>query len=295
MKFGKVEDVSVVDFSLPKDTNATKTILKQNKSKNPTEIYIGCAKWNKKDLKGFYPKGVKDELSYYSNEFNSIEMNATFYKMPDFAQVEKWKTKVPKDFKFCPKITNSISHFKRLLNAEKDTEQFCNAVAGFEDNLGTVFLQLHDNFQPKDFDRLKAYLESFPQGIPLAVEVRNHMWMEDKDVFVQYTSLLEKLSLSNIIVDTAGRRELLHMHLTNNTAFVRFVGANDPTDYDRLDEWVVRIAKWKKEGLKTLYFFIHQNVEEASPLLAAHFIKGLNETAGVELKIPNKSTQSILF
>ncbi|PZP45148.1 MAG: DUF72 domain-containing protein, partial [Pseudopedobacter saltans] len=96
MKFGKVDDPSLVDFSLPDDTVATQRLLKKTKNKKETEIYIGCAKWNKKDLKGFYPKGIKDELSYYAHEFNSVEMNATFYKMPDLTQVEKGKEKVPK-------------------------------------------------------------------------------------------------------------------------------------------------------------------------------------------------------
>jgi len=292
MKFGKVDDASNIDFRLPKDAPATAALLEKKRSEAPMAVYIGCAKWNKNDLKGFYPKGVKDELKYYSREFNCIEMNATFYKMPDLAQVEKWKEKVPEGFKFCPKITNTVSHFKRLLNAEKDAEAFCNAIAGFDENLGTVFLQLHDNFGPRDYDRLRHFLQTFPKGIPLAVEVRNHQWMDAAAVFAKYTALLETCEMSNIIVDTAGRRDLLHMHLTNNTAFVRYVGANAPTDYNRLDEWMGRIAEWKKQGLKTLYFFIHQNVEVESPLLAAHFIQGLNRELGMNLKVPNKEQQA---
>ncbi len=296
MKFGKVDEPSNIDFGLPDDAFATAVNLKKYSVNNGLEIYIGCAKWNKNDLKGFYPKGVKDELGYYSKEFNSIELNATFYKMPDLAQVEKWKDKVPSGFKFCPKITNSVSHFKRLLHAEKDIEQFCNAIAGFDENLGMVFLQLHDNFHSKDFERLKDFLQKFPKGIPLAVEVRNAQWIENTTMFAQYTELLTSLDMTNIIVDTAGRRDLLHMHLTNDSAFVRYVGANAPTDYNRLDEWVGRIAKWKKLGLKKLYFFIHQNVELESPLLAAHFIKGLNQKMKLHLKIPNKETeQNTLF
>lgn len=296
MKFGKVDEPSNIDFSLPNDAPETAVILGKYGSGRGLEIYIGCAKWNKNDLKGFYPKGVKDELSYYANAFNSIELNATFYKMPDLAQVEKWKSKVPTGFKFCPKITNTVSHFKRLLNAEKDIEQFCNAIAGFDENLGITFLQLHDNFHPKDFDRLREFLRKFPQGIPLAVEVRNTEWMSNAAVFSQYTDLLTSLNMANIIVDTAGRRDLLHMHLTNDSAFVRYVGANTSTDYNRLDEWVDRVASWSKLGLRKLYFFIHQNVEVESPLLAAHFINGLNRKMKLHLKTPNKDTaQKTLF
>ena len=64
MKFGQVEDPSQIDFTLPKDHPRTKEILKENQSKD-FNVSIGCAKWNKTDLKGFYPKGTKDELTYY--------------------------------------------------------------------------------------------------------------------------------------------------------------------------------------------------------------------------------------
>lgn len=82
------------------------------------EVYVGCAKWNKADLKGFYPKGTKDELVYYSRQFNSIELNATFYNMPDRKQIEIWGNKAPQGFKFFPKLTNSISHYKRLIDVQ---------------------------------------------------------------------------------------------------------------------------------------------------------------------------------
>jgi hypothetical protein len=95
MKFGQVADPSQIDFTLPKDHPQTKFILEQNK-KGLDNISIGCAKWNKTDLKGFYPKGTKDELTYYATQFNSIELNATFYGMPTAEQVQTWKEKTPK-------------------------------------------------------------------------------------------------------------------------------------------------------------------------------------------------------
>ncbi|RZL61719.1 MAG: DUF72 domain-containing protein, partial [Pedobacter sp.] len=73
---------------------------------------------------------------------------------------------------------------------------------------------------------------------------------------------------------------------TSPTAFIRYVGANHESDYARLDEWVERIAKWKEQGLENLYFFVHQNVELASPLLSAYFIENLNKAIGTDLKIP---------
>lgn len=295
MKFGQVEDPSAIDFTLPKDHPRTQEILQQKGSKK-FEAYVGCAKWNKTDLKGFYPKGTKDELTYYATQFNSIELNATFYGMPEATQVETWVQKTPDHFKFFPKLTNSISHFKRLINVKEPVSQFCDAVAHFEEKMGMAFLQLHDNFKPKDFERLQIVLDEFPKVIPLAVEVRNEEWFADQKVFDAFASLCEKNNVANIIVDTAGRRDMLHMRLTSPTAFVRYVGANAESDYERLDEWVERIADWKTQGLENLYFFVHQNVELASPLLAAHFIDRLNQKLGTNLTIPNKQdTQTKLF
>lgn len=292
MKFGQVEDPSIIDFTIPKDDSHTKKILEANKKKQHFSAFVGCAKWNKTDLKGFYPKGTKDELAYYSTQFNSIELNATFYGAPSSEQVITWKEKTPKDFKFFPKITNTVSHFRRLKDVTDPVTVFTTAVINFDEKLGMVFLQLHDNYKPKDFDRLEKFVKDWPKEVPLAIELRNAEWFDDEEVFNKTCDLFEAHHITNIIVDTAGRRDMMHMRLTTPTAFVRYVGANAESDYTRLDEWVDRIDKWKKEGLENLYFFIHQNIEKASPLLSAHFIKDLNAKIGTDLQIPTMASDT---
>ena len=287
MKFGQVDDPSLIDFTLPPTDEATFSILKKFPEKD-FEVYVGCAKWNKTDLKGFYPRGTKDELGYYSRQFNSIELNATFYNAPSKEQVEIWRNKTPEGFKFFPKIPQSISHYSRLLNTGEKVLAFTDALAFFEEKLGMIFLQLHDNFKPKDFQRLEGFISSFPKGFPLALEVRNQEWFTNTEVFLMLCNLLEQYGVTNIIVDTAGRRDMLHMRLTTDKAFIRYVGANSASDYDRLDEWVARIEEWRNAGLNKLYFFIHQNVEVESPLLAAHFISKLNKALDLSLKYPQK-------
>ncbi len=294
MKFGQVEDPSKIDFTLPKDHSETAKILKKNK-KGLQNISIGCAKWNKTDLKGFYPKGTKDELSYYSTQFNSIELNATFYGMPSPDQVTTWKQKTPKDFKFFPKITNSVSHFKRLINVTDVVTDYVTSIMNFDEKLGMVFLQLHDNFKPKDFDRVEKFVNDWPKEIPLAIELRNNEWFEEEEIFNKTCELFEKNNITNIIVDTAGRRDMLHMRLTTTTAFIRYVGANAENDYQRLDDWLNRLTEWKKQGLENLYFFVHQNIEKASPLLSAHFIQKMNEMWGTEIHIPEMAEPKTLF
>lgn len=292
MKFGQVEDPSQIDFTLPKDHQKTKEILKQNK-KGLENISIGCAKWNKTDLKGFYPKGTKDELAYYSTQFNSIELNATFYGMPSSEQVLTWKEKTPENFKFFPKITNTVSHFRRLLNIDDVVTQFATAVLNFDDKLGMVFLQLHDNFKPKDYERLEQFVNKWPKEVPIAIELRNTEWFTDEEILDKTCELFEQNNITNIIVDTAGRRDMLHMRLTTPNAFIRYVGANHESDYARLEDWLDRLTTWKKEGLQNLYFFVHQNIEKASPLLSAYFIEKMNEAWKTDLQIPKMGQENM--
>ncbi|WP_435131960.1 DUF72 domain-containing protein [Formosa sp. A9] len=292
MKFGSVSHPEHIDFSLPEDHPKTRLVLEQFKDDNVPEIYVGCAKWNKADLKHFYPKGTKDELGYYASQFNSIELNATFYRIFSAEQFAVWKHKTPQSFKFFPKINQTISHYKRLTDVKAETELLLTNASQLEDKLGCFFLQLHTNFSPDNFRVLSEFLNFWPEQYPLAVEFRHSDWFNDVEVANNLYQLLETHNISNIIVDTAGRRDLLHMRLTNARAFVRYVGANHSSDYKRLDDWVERLKLWQDQGIKEIDFFIHQNTEKESPLLAAYFIKALNKALGSQLKIPNDNTNS---
>ena len=289
MKFGNVDNPESIDFTLPSDHIDTARVLNKVKDDNLPEIYMGCAKWNKADLKGFYPKGVKDELQYYSSQFNAVELNATFYRIFPAEQFMNWHEKTPKGFKFFPKLNQEISHWKRLNEVQAVVENYLYNASNLKEKLGTIFLQMHNNFSPKDFNRVVHFVEYWPKEIPLAIEFRHTDWYNNETVSNQLYDLLETKNISNVIVDTAGRRDLLHMRLTNPAAFVRYVGANHPTDYTRLDDWIKRLKEWQDQGIKEIDFFIHQNIEKESPLLSAYFIKRLNEKLGSNLKIPNNN------
>ncbi len=287
MKFGQKDNLGDIDFTLPVDNPNTAKILRQNAAVGSLNVYVGCAKWNKTDLKNFYPRGTKDELAYYSTQFNSIELNATFYRVPSKDQVLKWKEKTPDGFKFFPKVNQAISHFQRLNNVQQLVEEYCDNVSNFEEKLGMVFLQLHDNFGHKNFDLLEKFVRNFPKVIPLAVEMRNTEWFNNELVSAKVFQLFEECQTANVLVDTAGRRDLLHMRLTSPVAFIRYVGANDPeSDRQRLDCWIERLKIWVAEGLREIYFFVHQNIEMESPLLSAYFIDRLNKEFGLTLTVP---------
>lgn len=285
MQFGKVSQVEGIDIALPKDHLDTSKFFKPKYQ--DTAFSIGCAKWNKQDLKGFYPKGTTDELKYYATQFNAIELNATFYRIFPEEQFKKWYNKTPADFKFYPKLVQNISHFSRLKdNSQPYIDHFLTNVLALKEKLGMLFLQMPNNFDPKNFIYLKQFVEKWPKEIPLAIELRHTDWFNDEQIANEVYALFENYNITNIITDTAGRRDLLHMRLTTPKTFIRWVGANHPSDYERLDAWVKRIKFWKENGIEEINFFVHQNLELESPLLSQYFIKQLNQELDTNLSIP---------
>jgi uncharacterized protein YecE (DUF72 family) len=295
MNFGKVDDPSKIDFKLPPDHPGTLKLLSKFEKKDIPNLYVGCAKWNRADLKGFYPRGTKDELAYYSTQFNSIELNATFYRIFPASTFEGWYEKTPANFRFFPKVFQGVSHWKRLNDFEAYLDEYIINASNLKEKLQMPFLQLHNNFSPKSMDRLVPFFEAVPKDINLAIEFRHTDWFNDATVANELYDILDKYRVTNIIVDTAGRRDLLHMRMTSDTAFIRYNGANHKSDYTRLDDWIDRLEEWVEQGLQHIYFFVHQNIEKASPLLSAYFIKNANARFGTHLHIPEMDKPGELF
>ena len=291
MKFGKTANPGNIDFTLPPDHPGTLRVLKgTGNGRVEPEIYVGAAKWNRRDLPGFYPRGTKEVLPYYASQFNSIELNATFYRLPSPMQIQKWYEATPANFRFFPKVIQHVSHLRRLnVNAFPILEEYLSAVAGFREKLGTVFLQMHANFSPKEWDKFQGFVDNWPESWPLAVEFRHTDWFNNPHISEKLYGILEEKGIGNILVDTPGRRDLLHMRLTNREAFVRFVGTDHPSDQERLQDWVARLQKWSESGLRRISFFMHQDIRADSPLLATYFIRHLNQHFGAELTIPSKA------
>ena len=295
MKFGKVENPALLDLSLPVDHKDTARVLKSSGyDEQKPKVFIGCPRWAKAELKGFYPKGTKDELTYYSSQFNSIEMNAFYYRIFPTTTVDKWYDRSAPDFTFFPKVPQLISQFRRLKNCENELNDFLVSISHFKEKLGTVFLQMNDNYNPSNFDDFARFIENWPKDLPLTAELRNTDWFNDLSVANRLFNLLEENGIGNTITDTAGRRDIIHMRLTNPTCFVRFTGANHVSDVDRLDEWFERLSDWRGKGIKQINFFIHQTIEKDLQMLSARLIQKINEEWGYNMKVPG-SSQSSLF
>jgi uncharacterized protein YecE (DUF72 family) len=291
MEFGKVEsdELDFIEATLPPDRPETARVLSTAK-KGSTRFYIGCAKWGRKDWVGkIYPPKTKeaDFLNHYAKHFNSIELNATFYRMPRAALTSGWKSKVGPDFRFCPKFVNSITHIKRLKDTSEAVGRFLNGVSGFGENLGPILLMPHPGFGPKNMAVLDEFLTQLPEDLELVAELRHPDWYSDPSVFREVFDLLERHSVGAAITDALGRRDCVHMRLTVPEAFIRFVGNNlHPSDYKRVDLWVSRIKNWMENGIQKVYFFMHQSEEVNSPELAKYVIQQLNQVCGTQLPEP---------
>ncbi len=292
MEFGKVpeNELNNIDFSLPEDPSFNASILKGKALKHP-KVYLGCAKWGRKEWVGkIYPPKTKEKdfLDEYVHHYNSIELNATHYKIYDEAAIKKWNDKAgKKDFLFCPKMYKGVTHFGSLKGKEFITTEFLKGLMAFEKHLGPIFVQVSENFSPKRKDELFDYLKTLPTNLQFFVEVRHPDFFNDEKTAEELFSVLTSLNMGAVITDTAGRRDCAHMYLTVPKTFIRYVGNSlHKTDYTRIDAWVKRIKYWLDNGLAALYFFMHMHNEATSPELTVYLVDELNKKCGLDLPKP---------
>lgn len=291
MDFGRVppSQLDSIHFALPPEPEGNKRILSGVRSASP-DVYVGCPRWGVKEWLGkLYPKGTKDShfLDEYVKQFNCIELNSTFYNLYDEGAIGKWREKVgERNFMFCPKVYQGISHEGSLAEKVPLMHAFEKSIAAFGGHLGPVFLQLSDGFGPQRKKELQYFIGTLPTSMNFFVEVRHPNWFNasEMDWLIE---LLRPVNKGLIITDTAGRRDAVHMRLTAPNAMIRFVANSlHSTDYTRINDWVKRIAYWIENGLNELYFIIHMPAEKHSPELAGYLIEGLNAACGLHLKKP---------
>lgn len=297
MKFGKLPDVSDIDFTLPADAAITNPVLQQYAfEQKQWNFYIGATGWSMKEWVGtVYPAGTKqrDYLRHYARQFNTIELNTTHYRIPTFSTIEKWYNESTPDFKFCPKIPQTISHSRDLGLRGEQITLFCDAATGLQEKLGCCFLQLPPYFDADKLPALDAFLQRFPKEIPLAIEVRHESWFDHPENTEKLFATLTEHQTSTVLTDVAGRRDVLHMGLTTGTAMVRFVGNGlHPSDYTRLDEWVQRITQWFEQGLSEVYFFTHEPDNVQAPEIAAYLLKSLQKDKRMQTRGPKLNENS---
>jgi uncharacterized protein YecE (DUF72 family) len=263
MNFGKLPDISRVDFTLPSDHERTSRVLARATAKyadSQPRIYIGATGWGNKEWLGkWYPARTKpiDFLTHYTRQFNTIEFNMTHYRIPDAEMVDRWRMQAAAGFVFCPKVPQQISHRARL-RAEEPTLRFAEVMAGLGERLGPSFIQLPDHHGPKDLDLIRDYLKMWPDEQRLHWELRHPDWFgEGNGIAERGFDALEAAGHGTVITDVAGRRDVLHMQLTTPVLMLRFVGNGSPPNRlfqnRRVDNPHRRMVRKGAQG--SLYFY----------------------------------------
>jgi uncharacterized protein YecE (DUF72 family) len=308
MEFGKLSDIQQVNFDLPPTPAFSFERLKTYKQERLTtspNLFVGCTGWANPEWVGnYYPPHSKntDFLKYYSQQFNSVELNTTHYQIPTAETVQNWYKKAENSsFKFAPKMPQLISHANTLRLAVPTMQLFCQNVRFFNEKLGIVFTQLPERFGIAQLDDLEQFIKYFPADIPHAVEVRHCSFFEKSGKNAEKLfSLLANYNTTAVITDVAGRRDVLHQYICNDTVVIRFIGnENEQSDYPRITEWAQILRLWVENGLKNIYFFCHQPNNLHAPKLVSNFCQQIQSINGWAVKIPknfeNPNSQFSLF
>jgi uncharacterized protein YecE (DUF72 family) len=228
------------------------------------KLHVGTSGYSYKEWKGnFYPEDLaaKEMLSYYARRLPAVEINNTFYRLPQTSMVENWKAQVPVRFRFSIKATQRITHIKRLKNVADETEYLLNTASLLGERLGVVLYQLPPNMK-KDTERLDAFLDLLPEETRAAFEFRHETWF-DNDVL----DLLRARDCALVVSDTDAK-PLSEIINTARWGYLRL----RRTAYDENDlaEWMKRVReqKWKDAFI----FFKHED-EGVGPKLAAQFME----------------------
>jgi len=227
-------------------------------------LYVGTSGYSYKEWKGsFYPEklAAKNMLAYYASRLPAVEINNTFYRLPQANVLESWTQQVPSGFKFSVKASQRITHFKRLQNVEEETRYLFDTVAALGDKLGVMLFQLPPNMK-KDLPRLQAFLETLPTTVRSAFEFRHPTWFED--------DVLELLSQRNLALCTSDTDDMpvTHIDRTADWGYLRLRRVS--YSEANLSEWLQRIREQNWD--EAFVFFKHED-EASGPKLAAQFIE----------------------
>jgi uncharacterized protein YecE (DUF72 family) len=237
------------------------------------KIHIGTSGWHYEHWKGvFYPENITAEqrLSYYAEHFNDVEINNTFYNLPDKKTVKNWQKTVAPDFTFAVKASRYITHMKKLKDPAKSIKKFFDTVAGLEDKIGPILFQLPPRWRVNT-ERLESFLKALPKKYRCTFEFRDKSWFTDK-----IYRILSEYNAAFCIYNLTGRSS--HEHVTADFVYIRLHGPTREA-YEgkhtkkQLNSWARKIDKWNSDGKDVYLYFDNDQqgfaVENALTLVQA--------------------------
>ena len=203
---------------------------KQDAEGSQERYRVGCSGWSYEDWVGpFYPKEAKpkDYLRLYSSVFDSVEIDSSFYRIPNQSMVAQWKKNTPENFVFCPKFPKKITHEYKLENVSSSLGFFYKTLAGLDAKLGPLVVQLPPSFKyDKGYPVLEKFLssEAKTKAFRHAIEFRHKSWFRE-DVY----DLLRSNGVS--LCWSMNQYASSPLELTSNFIYARLVGERDITKF----------------------------------------------------------------
>jgi uncharacterized protein YecE (DUF72 family) len=229
-------------------------------------IWIGTSGWQYRDWRGtFYPQKLpqREWLIHYASGFDTVEVNNSFYRLPETTTFEHWRDVTPDGFLFAVKANRYLTHIRRLREPAEPLELFWSRARVLGPRLGPVLFQLPPRFPAED-DRLETFLRALPTGLQAAFEFRDPSW-HTPAIF----DLLSDAGAALVWADRPGRR--IVPPLTAEWAYVRFhQGRRDTPGYPRakLRRWADRLARLP---VRELFVYFNNDEEAAAPRDAVTF------------------------
>ena len=218
------------------------------------QVFIGTSGWQYPDFsERFYPDGLEklEQLTYYAKNFPSVEVNNTFYQLPDEATIRKWVHQTPEGFLFAVKANRYITHMKNLLDPGETLPNFFDRISLFGDKCGPILFQLPPHWHV-NLKRLKCFVNYLPDNYRYTFEFRNQAWLTE----AVYT-LLREHHIAFCIYDFNFRQS--PRISTAGFVYIRLHGPgsayHDPYDEESLQGWAVKIRSWRDEAKDVYCYF----------------------------------------
>lgn len=233
------------------------------------EWYLGTVGFSYKDWDGvFYPAGMpqRSYLAHYSQIFNAVELDSTFYGTPPIERVRQWAQTAPAGFKFCPKTPREITHDLRLGGAAEVMLTFLDTMRWLGDKLGAILIQLPPSFSAAEFDTLADFLAGLPADLRYAVEFRHPSW------YISETAeLLKSQGMAWVSLDYLDLPK--QIGLTTDFLYIRWLGEHgrfEQKDRERLDvsedlNWWWEYIQPHLGHVQTIYGFFNNDFAGFSP------------------------------
>lgn len=225
-------------------------------------VLAGTSGFSYHEWKGsFYPSDLKADamLAYYAERFRTVELNNTFYRLPNEKTLAQWAAQVPAEFRFALKASRSITHSRRLRDAEEATAYLFRVTMLLGARRGPILFGLPPNLKV-DLPRLSAFLALIPSGASAAIEFRHESWHDDA-VF----ALLRDHGVALCIAQTEA--EETPLVATASWGYLRL--RKEAYQAGELEDWAARIRA--QDWTETFVFFKHEDAG-VGPRLAAEFL-----------------------